>query len=208
MKFTIKTDRVTKIAAIVATSVVAFLPATAWGVTIVPSCARGSTVPQLDCVLSTFGNIAQLILAVSGGLALLMFVYGGFLMLSSGGMESRVTKGKEVIKTALVGLAIILLAGYLIRYGLERLGVREELLTVPKTAPAKTDKIDSEVSQDFILTSVGGSCCPHAGYECCSQEGLCAGVDCGPEEASPAPGMCTITDADRTEPGRSTCAGY
>ncbi len=97
------------------------------GLHIVPECATsGTDVPQLDCVLLTLGNIAQLILAITGGLALLMFVYGGFLLLSSGGSSDKVTQGKNTLKAAVIGIVIVLLAGYLIRWGLSSLNVDTE----------------------------------------------------------------------------------
>lgn len=123
------------------------LPATARAITIVPDCAKKvenkteckdvraadgsvkqecsivSPAPGLDCVLLTFGNIANLILSATGSFALLMFVYGGFMMLSSGGAEDRVTQGKTIIRNAVIGIFLVLLAGYLIRYGLAKLGV-------------------------------------------------------------------------------------
>ncbi|MEA3249860.1 MAG: pilin [Patescibacteria group bacterium] len=118
-----------------ASSAFLLLPATAFAVSIVPECARGSELAQLPCMLETLGNIAQLILGVTGGLALLMFVYGGFLILSSGGSQDKVKKGKDILVSAVIGIFIILLAGYLIRYGLARLGVGDEYLETP--APAE-----------------------------------------------------------------------
>ena len=94
---------------------------------------EGSETPSLDCVLYTLGNIAQIILALTGSLALLMFVYGGFLMLSSGGSSDKVNKGKQVLTSAVIGIVIILCAGYLIRYGMEQLQVQEEFTSVPQT---------------------------------------------------------------------------
>jgi hypothetical protein len=108
--------------------------ATASTLSVVPECARGRDLVQLPCVLETLGNIAQLILGVTGGLALLMFVYGGFMILSSGGNKDRVGKGKNILAAAVVGIFIVLLSGYLIRYGLERLGVGEEYTKAPADA--------------------------------------------------------------------------
>ncbi|MFH1047921.1 MAG: hypothetical protein V1738_06485 [Patescibacteria group bacterium] len=116
------------------------------GLRIVPACATDSGVPQLDCVLLTLGNIAQLILALTGSLALLMFVYGGFLMLSSGGSSSKVEQGKNTLKAAVTGILIVLLAGYLIRWGLSSLNVNvAEFQSAPKStstekAPATETK--------------------------------------------------------------------
>ena len=53
-------------------------------------------------------NILKFILGISGAFALLMFVWGGFLMLSSGGADARVTQGREALLQATTGLIIIL----------------------------------------------------------------------------------------------------
>ncbi|MEK9152665.1 MAG: pilin [Patescibacteria group bacterium] len=95
---------------------------------IVPECAKvkdkNANAPSLNCALQTFGNIANVILGVSGSFALLMFVYGGFLFLSSAGNQEQVSKGKTVLKNAIMGIVIILGSGYVITYGLDQLGVR------------------------------------------------------------------------------------
>lgn len=52
--------------------------------------------------------IIKLILGVSGAFALLMFIYGGFLWLLSGGEDKRVTLGRDTFISAGTGLAIIL----------------------------------------------------------------------------------------------------
>ena len=53
-------------------------------------------------------NILKFVLGISGACALLMFVWGGFLMLSSGGADTRVTQGREALLQATTGLIIIL----------------------------------------------------------------------------------------------------
>jgi len=156
------------------TAVIAFLlPTSVWAISIVPrQCVSDDPnfIPDLNCMLMTFGNIAQLILAVTGGLTLLMFVYGGFMLLSSGGAEQRVTSGKNIIKSALIGLAIILLAGYLINFCLDRLGVGSEFRETPKsTSP-------SEEGGEMSCTSVPvGSACTESA---CGGEPT-AGTPCG-----------------------------
>lgn len=117
------------------------------GLRIVPPCATGRGIPGLDCVLLTLGNIAQLILALTGGLALLMFVYGGFLLLTSGGSETRVSKGKDTLKAAITGIVIILLAGYLIRWGLGSLGVDTESFA-EKGAESEVENPDMEFTTE------------------------------------------------------------
>ena len=93
---------------------------------LVPECAtaKGSPgspppVPSLTCALQTFGNISQIILGLTGSLALLMFVYGGFLLVTSGGSQEKIGKGKKAITNAVIGIFIIMTSGLLIQYGLD-----------------------------------------------------------------------------------------
>jgi len=52
-------------------------------------------------------NIIKIILGLTGSIALLLFVYGGFLWMTSAGNSERVTKGKNVFVWAVVGLLVI-----------------------------------------------------------------------------------------------------
>ena len=99
---------------------VIFFAAPAEAITIVPDCARnqGTEAPQLSCALETFTNIANIILGLTGSFALLMFVYGGFVLLSSGGNQESVTKGKTIIRNSVIGILIIMLSGYMVRYAI------------------------------------------------------------------------------------------
>ncbi|PJE76385.1 hypothetical protein COV05_04825 [Candidatus Uhrbacteria bacterium CG10_big_fil_rev_8_21_14_0_10_48_16] len=78
---------------------------------LVPNVLLGAT---LDNPLGTtnirevIARIIQSILGVTGSLALLMFIYGGFLFLISAGEAERVKKGKEVMKWAILGLVVII----------------------------------------------------------------------------------------------------
>ena len=59
-------------------------------------------------IREVISRIIQAILGVTGAIALLMFVYGGFLWLISGGENEKVKKGKETMKWAVLGLAVII----------------------------------------------------------------------------------------------------
>lgn len=85
-------------------------------ITLVPACARGTDLPSLQCAMQTFRNIAALILGLTGSFALLMFVYGGFTMLTSAGNPDKIKEGKTIVKNAVIGIFLILLAGYIIDY--------------------------------------------------------------------------------------------
>ncbi|MBI4435119.1 hypothetical protein HY630_00455 [Candidatus Uhrbacteria bacterium] len=66
-------------------------------------------------VREVIGRLIQAILGITGSVALLMFVYGGFLWLTSGGVPDRVKKGKEVMKWAVLGLVVIVGAYTIVR---------------------------------------------------------------------------------------------
>ncbi len=61
------------------------------------------------------GRVIQAILGLVGSIALLMFVYGGFMWMTAAGNEERVKKGKDVLVWASLGLAVIF-ASYIMVY--------------------------------------------------------------------------------------------
>ena len=52
-------------------------------------------------------NIIKFILGITGSIALLLFVYGGFLWMTSAGNSEQVSKGKNVFIWATIGLIVI-----------------------------------------------------------------------------------------------------
>ncbi len=61
-------------------------------------------------------NIIKVMLGLLGILLVAYIVYGGYLITLSQGNEEQVTKGKEAIKNAVIGLIIILSAYSIVRY--------------------------------------------------------------------------------------------
>lgn len=63
------------------------------------------------CSLNTFVkvglNVARIILGVVGALTLAMFVYGGITLMLSAGSSEAVSRGKQIITGAVVGLIIV-----------------------------------------------------------------------------------------------------
>ncbi len=62
----------------------------------------GTTNPN-----TIIGNLIKAILSVVGSLALLMFVYGGVIWITSFGEAKRIEKGKSIVTWAVLGLALI-----------------------------------------------------------------------------------------------------
>lgn len=65
---------------------------------------EGTTIPVL------IGRVIKAVIGLSGVIALLVFVYGGFLWLISAGDANKVKKGKDAFTYALLGLVIIFTA--------------------------------------------------------------------------------------------------
>jgi len=70
------------------------------------------------CGLCTFVSIftraSDVIIALSGAFAVIMFVYGGVVMITAYGTESRVKWGKDILISTTVGIFIVMLAWTLV----------------------------------------------------------------------------------------------
>lgn len=67
----------------------------------------GSSSRQTEPILF-IAVIIQALLGIVGAGALLMFVWGGFHMIFSGGSEERIKKGRDTLLWAVIGMAVIL----------------------------------------------------------------------------------------------------
>lgn len=54
-----------------------------------------------------FGRAVNAVLGISGSLALVMFIYGGFIWMLSGGNSEKANKGKNVLIWSSLGLIVI-----------------------------------------------------------------------------------------------------
>ncbi|NQU83251.1 MAG: hypothetical protein HQ536_00920, partial [Parcubacteria group bacterium] len=81
-----------------------------------PSGGSGGSAVTLSNPLGTtsipalLGRIIKALLGIVGSVALLMFVYGGFTWLTSGGNPEQVKKGRDIIVWATIGLAVIFIS--------------------------------------------------------------------------------------------------
>ncbi len=65
------------------------------------------------------GGIIQYVLGIIGILALVMFIYGGILWMTSGGSAEKIKKGKDTIVWAVLGLAIVFLSYAIVNFVLK-----------------------------------------------------------------------------------------
>jgi len=61
--------------------------------------------PDLPLLIA---RIVNLLLSFVGIILMLYFLYAGFLWMTSGGEEKKITKAKDILKTSVIGLFIIL----------------------------------------------------------------------------------------------------
>ncbi len=90
----------------------------------------------LNDVLIFVTNIGKLILQFLGVAALIAFIYGGLLWITSGGKSEQIQQGKRVLTSAVIGVVIVVFA-YVIVYNIMFwLGVSKEYY--PKTEEKKS----------------------------------------------------------------------
>lgn len=72
--------------------------------------ARLSNPLRTDDVRVIIGRIIKAILGISGGLALLMFIWGGLIWMTSQGNKDKIEKGQKTLAWSVIGLAILFVA--------------------------------------------------------------------------------------------------
>ena len=77
-------------------------------------CATGKE----DCTpchfIALFVNASNILVGLSGTFAVLMFVYGGIVLITAYGNEARIKWGKDILIATVVGIFIVMLAWTLI----------------------------------------------------------------------------------------------
>ncbi len=66
-------------------------------------------------------NVAEWILGIVGSLALLMFIYGGFMFILSGGNAEKTSQGKQILINAVIGLVIVFTSYTIIQFSITSL---------------------------------------------------------------------------------------
>ncbi len=89
---------------------------------LVPDKGKENGDYQLSDFVLVALTVAKMILAVSGAMAVLAFVWGGFMFVFSAGNKERVEKGKTSLIGGVIGLAIVLLAYTAVDFFLKSLG--------------------------------------------------------------------------------------
>jgi len=79
-------------------------------------CDKGQIDTALGCISTNVkdggivGSILELAIGLGGGIALLLILYGTFIITTSAGNPDKLNQGKEIISSAVQGLLFIVLS--------------------------------------------------------------------------------------------------
>ena len=59
-------------------------------------------------------RIANLLYMLAGGIALIIILYGGISIMTAGGNEDKLNKGKKILTYGLIGAAIVFSSGFIL----------------------------------------------------------------------------------------------
>lgn len=68
------------------------------------------------------GKVVKPVLGIIGSLALIMFVYGGFVWLTSGGSPDKIKTGRDVFMWSSIGIIVILSSYILLKFVFDAIG--------------------------------------------------------------------------------------
>lgn len=79
--------------------------------------AREAGVPGTEASLPTIiARIINVTLGFIGAILVILMLYGGFLWMTAGGSEEKITKARDIIKNSVIGLFIIVTSFAIARF--------------------------------------------------------------------------------------------
>lgn len=104
------------------------------GIIPAPTGGRSEGDYTLTDIMSTGILVSDLILGLVGSLSLLMFVIGGVTFMVSAGSSDKISKAKNMIVAAVVGLLIVFASHLIIKFTLSSIDSKEKFDGVIKTS--------------------------------------------------------------------------
>lgn len=86
------------------------------------NCSLPNPLTGVDSPQVLIGKVIVAALGVVGSLALLMFIYGGFVWMTAAGNQEMVTRGRNVLIWATIGLIIIFSSYAIVRFVFQGVG--------------------------------------------------------------------------------------
>ena len=105
----------------------------AYGQGLVPQATGNASCPggdatycgnyEINDFVSLAINVSKWILGMVGSLSLIMFIYGGVMFLISSGGSEQISKAKQIIVAAVIGLIIVFASYLIIQFVLGAMGL-------------------------------------------------------------------------------------
>lgn len=187
---------------IIPLSIVAIAPVQAGSVSLTnPLQSQG--ISSLFNSSTYIGKVIGRVLGIIGSVSLLLLIYGGFLMIMSGGSESKVKEGKSIITYTAIGLVVIFSAYIILTFFLGALGgnLYDEYYDMPggsgsvenieESASCPVDcntSLSCNEQEPYCKTS---NCCIECPLGCNAYES-CIGAN-QPTDCLDTPGCCGMT---------------
>lgn len=80
------------------------------------TCKLENPLPGVNSPEALIGKVIKAIMGIVGSIALVMFIYGGFVWMMAGGNSQAVDKGKSILMWAAVGLIVIFSSYALVQF--------------------------------------------------------------------------------------------
>lgn len=160
--------------------------------TILPECIESGNCSLCD-ILKTFANFADFMISVVGSVALLFFLYGGYVWISSAGNHERIKRGKNILVSTIVGIILVMGAWQIINFTISAFVSSSPTAISFKLFTNQPWYQYCDQSLACVNKDEGESC---GEYLECNEQGLCVttcsrtpGASCLPEGS-----FCEITN--------------
>ncbi|HQB50817.1 MAG TPA: pilin [bacterium] len=129
-------------------------------------------VESLFNVSTYVGQVIGNVLKIIGSVSLLLLIYGGFLMIMSGGNESKIKEGRSIITYTAIGLVVIFSAYIILTFFLGALGgtIYNEYYDMPNPS-GQAGSITEPVNCPVMC--VANAACSGQDFSCLLVKGCC-----------------------------------
>jgi len=125
---------------------------------------------DLDVGFQIFIDASKWLLGIVGSVALLFFVYGGFMWLTSGGKPDAIDKGKKIMIGTITGIVIVFCAWLVVNFVLSSLGGEkysslDKVTSKPNPQTECASKDEGAYCNSALGICVSGECVDRCGKE-------------------------------------------
>ena len=100
------------------------------------STAKSTTNPlSIDLFVCLLIMAAKFLFGLVGVFSLIMFVYGGFTFLTSGGSSKRVSEGKAILTNAIIGLILVFASYMIVKFVIGAIGGDPNIIDTSVNCP-------------------------------------------------------------------------